>query len=127
MDKNFFYIVTEFCSGGELFDRIVKAGSLSEKKAAKVMTQILLAINYCHKNKIVHRDLKPENILYESSDENSSLKIIDFGTSTLLNSGKILKEHVGTVHFSHLLLYIYISIISSPITLLLRSSRVSMT
>ena len=97
VDKNFFYIVTEFCSGGELFDRIVKAGSLSEKKAAKVMTQILLAINYCHKNKIVHRDLKPENILYECADENSSLKIIDFGTSTLLNSGKILKDHVGTV------------------------------
>ena len=89
--------MTEFCSGGELFDRISKAGSFSEKKAAKVMTQILLAINYCHKNKIVHRDLKPENILYESPDENSSLKIIDFGTSTLLNAGKILKDHVGTV------------------------------
>ncbi len=96
--------MTEFCSGGELFDRIGKAGSFSEKNAAKVMTQILLAINYCHKNKIVHRDLKPENILYDSPDENSSLKIIDFGTSTLLNAGKILKEHVGTVehHFFYI-------------------------
>lgn len=98
VDKNFFYIVTEYCSGGELFDRIVKAGSFSEKKAARVMTELLLAINYCHNNKIVHRDLKPENILCESADENSSIKIIDFGTSTLLRSGN-LKEHVGTVSF----------------------------
>ena len=74
------------------------------------MTQILLAINYCHKNKIVHRDLKPENILYENSDEDSSLKIIDFGTSTLLNAGKILKEHVGTVYIYNYPYYIYIYI-----------------
>ena len=60
------------------------------------MTELLLAINYCHNNKIVHRDLKPENILCESADENSSIKIIDFGTSTLMSSGK-LQEHVGTV------------------------------
>lgn len=97
MDKNFFYIVTEYCSGGELFDRIVKAGSLTERKAAKVMKELLLAINYCHTNNIVHRDLKPENILCEDTNENSAIKIIDFGTSTLLSTGKILKDHVGTV------------------------------
>lgn len=98
-DKNNIYIVTEYCSGGELFDRIVKAGSLSEKKAAGVMNQILLAINYCHKHDIVHRDLKPENILYDTKDENSSLKIIDFGTSAIFNSKTKLKEHVGTAYY----------------------------
>eukprot|EP00828_Plagiopyla_frontata_P021266 TRINITY_DN2767_c0_g1_i2.p1 TRINITY_DN2767_c0_g1~~TRINITY_DN2767_c0_g1_i2.p1 ORF type:complete len:106 (-),score=35.01 TRINITY_DN2767_c0_g1_i2:3-320(-) len=43
------YIVTEFCKGGELFDRISSGKwDFSEKKAAIVMEQILAAINYCH-------------------------------------------------------------------------------
>ena len=92
-----FYIVTEFCQGGELFERIVEAGYFSEKKAAKVMLQILLAINYVHKKNIVHRDLKPENILYDTKDLDSNLKIIDFGTSTVFNPKKKLEDNVGTV------------------------------
>jgi len=36
---------------------------------------------YCHKYNIVHRDLKPENILYLNEEEDSPLKVIDFGTA----------------------------------------------
>ncbi len=96
-DKNSIYLVTEFCSGGELFERIVEAGFFSEKRASKIMYQILLAINYCHKNNVVHRDLKPENILYETKDPESPLKIIDFGTAGVINPNKKLDENVGTV------------------------------
>ena len=32
----------------------------------------------------MHRDLKPENILYETDDIDSLIKIIDFGTSRVL-------------------------------------------
>jgi calcium-dependent protein kinase len=95
--------VTEFCSGGELFDRIVKTGSFSERKAAQVMNQLLLAINYCHKNNIVHRDLKPENLLYENESENSPIKLIDFGTSVFVHSKENLRENVGTVIIINLL------------------------
>ena len=76
----------------------MKAGSFSEKKASRVMYQILLAINYCHKANIIHRDLKPENILYESSDPEAPLKIIDFGTSVIYNPQKKMEDNVGTVH-----------------------------
>lgn len=100
-DKNEFYIVSELCSGGELFERIVKAGSFSEKKASKVLFQILLAINYCHKHQIIHRDLKPENILYESPDPDAPLKIIDFGTSVKYNPNKKMDDNVGTVSFEN--------------------------
>lgn len=105
--------MTEYCSGGELFDRIVKNGSFSERKAAQVMTQLLLAINYCHKNNIVHRDLKPENLLYENLADNSPLKLIDFGTSVFVGSKGKLKENVGTVlEFTKLLMIIFFYIIS---------------
>ena len=34
---------------------------------------------------IAHRDLKPENFLFETKDQNSDLKIIDFGLSKIIN------------------------------------------
>ena len=73
-----FYVVTELCEGGELFDEIIKRNHFSEKDAAEIMLQVLKAINYCHANDICHRDLKPENILIESE---GLIKVIDFGTA----------------------------------------------
>ena len=64
-DEKRYYIVTDICKGGELFDEIVARGKFSERDAAMLLKQVLGCINYCHKNNIVHRDLKPENILLE--------------------------------------------------------------
>jgi len=91
-DPRHFYIVTELCTGGELFDRIIKSHHFSEKKAAETLKQILSAIVYCHDNKIVHRDLKPENILYESSKADSFLKVIDFGTSRIYDPNRKMAQ-----------------------------------
>ena len=79
-DKNNIYLVTELCSGGELFDEIITRQQFSEKDAAKIMEQVISAVNYCHLQKVVHRDLKPENVLLDSKN-NDIVKIIDFGTS----------------------------------------------
>jgi calcium-dependent protein kinase len=68
-DEKRYYIVTDICKGGELFDEILNRGKFSEKDAAVLMKQVLSCINYCHQNRIVHRDLKPENILLEQNKE----------------------------------------------------------
>lgn len=47
--------MTELCTGGELFDRILESGRLNEDDAANIMKQVLSAVFYCHKNNIVHR------------------------------------------------------------------------
>ncbi len=83
------YLVTELCEGGELFERIVKNEYFNEQLAAKTFKMILMALNYCHSQNIVHRDLKPENFLYQSADEDSDLKIIDFGLSKILATDKL--------------------------------------
>jgi serine/threonine protein kinase len=75
------------CSGGELFERIIEKEYFNEQYAAVVFKQILEAINYCHNNGVCHRDLKPENFLYETKDDASDLKVIDFGLSKILDGG----------------------------------------
>ena len=68
-DDRRYYLVTEICKGGELFDEIIKNNKFDETDAAVVIKQVLSCVNYCHKNNIVHRDLKPENILLEEGKQ----------------------------------------------------------
>lgn len=79
-DDKYHYLISEFCSGGELFDKVYLQQAYTEKIAATYMKQILSAISYCHINNICHRDLKPENILFDGYGP--LLKILDFGSST---------------------------------------------
>lgn len=86
-DQDYVHLVTDLCTGGELFDRIVERSTnptggtncFSEEEASKTVYQILKAVQYMHKQGVVHRDIKPENILLETKEEDSSIKIIDFG------------------------------------------------
>ena len=72
-------LVMELMEGGELFDRVIKKGSLTEREASAVMRQVVEALSFCHRRSIAHRDLKPENLLYASEDEGALLKLSDFG------------------------------------------------
>ncbi|CAK9030650.1 Calcium/calmodulin-dependent protein kinase type 1 (CaM kinase I) (MnCaMKI), partial [Durusdinium trenchii] len=78
-DKNHVYVVTELAKGGELFDRIVQREFYSEKDAAVVVKTVAEALKYLNDRGIVHRDLKPENILLVDDDDDSALKLADFG------------------------------------------------
>eukprot|EP00352_Strombidinopsis_acuminata_P004002 CAMPEP_0176397868 /NCGR_PEP_ID=MMETSP0126-20121128/45466_1 /TAXON_ID=141414 ORGANISM="Strombidinopsis acuminatum, Strain SPMC142" /NCGR_SAMPLE_ID=MMETSP0126 /ASSEMBLY_ACC=CAM_ASM_000229 /LENGTH=408 /DNA_ID=CAMNT_0017772431 /DNA_START=230 /DNA_END=1456 /DNA_ORIENTATION=- len=98
-DEKRYYIVTEICKGGELFDEILARGKFNEKDAAVLIKQVLSCINYCHSAKIVHRDLKPENILLEQNKEFDQIKIIDFGTSLVYDPNKKLDEKLGTPYY----------------------------
>ena len=40
-----------------------------------------------HKNNVCHRDLKPENFLFDSKDDGSDIKVIDFGLSKIMDIG----------------------------------------
>lgn len=60
------YLIMEFCSGGELFDRIVETGHFTEVQVAIVMQQLLMGIFHLHEIKVIHRDLKTQNLLFSS-------------------------------------------------------------
>ncbi|XP_075073857.1 calcium and calcium/calmodulin-dependent serine/threonine-protein kinase-like isoform X1 [Nicotiana tabacum] len=81
-DSSGVHLILELCEGGELFDRIVARG-YNEAGAAAVVRQIAKGLEALHGASIVHRDLKPENCLFLNKDENSPLKIMDFGLSSI--------------------------------------------
>jgi len=54
-DAKNFYIVSEVCSGGELFEKISEQGTFTENDASSIFKQILSAISYSHINNVVHR------------------------------------------------------------------------
>lgn len=87
-DSKYLHLVTELCTGGELFDRIIAKtqsaeGHFSEHDAACLVHDILDAIAYCHDVKgIVHRDLKPENFLFLTEAQDAPIKIIDCKSAT---------------------------------------------
>lgn len=87
-------LVMELCSGGELFDRISKRGSYSEKAAAVIMRQVVNVVNACHFMGVIHRDLKPENFLMVSRDEDSPIKATDFGLSVFIEEGRFFYLYV---------------------------------
>ena len=104
-DNRYVFLIMEECLGGELFDRIldrIESKKLySEKEACQIFKQMMSAVSYCHNEKICHRDLKPENLLFLTKEENSPIKVIDFGLSKTVITGKDqkhnMKTKVGTV------------------------------
>ncbi|MCQ2821070.1 MAG: protein kinase [archaeon] len=103
-DSTSLYLIMEECMGGEFFNRLSKRSKeknmYTEKEAAGIFRQILEAINYLHTHGVCHRDIKPENILFSTIEEDSAIKLIDFGLSKVaFNSGKEMTDSVGTLFY----------------------------
>ncbi|CAD7952873.1 unnamed protein product [Amoebophrya sp. A25] len=101
-DPDFYYIVMEFYTGGELFQRILEIKRFSECDAAFLGFQMMLALEYIHSLRIVHRDVKAENFLFTApgSIYNTPLKLIDFGMAVKRQDDQqVLHELCGSPHY----------------------------
>ncbi|KAJ0523374.1 putative mitogen-activated protein kinase kinase kinase STE-STE11 family [Helianthus annuus] len=71
-------IFLEFVPGGSISSLLGKFGSFPESVIRMYTKQILLGLEYLHKNGIMHRDIKGANILV---DNKGQIKLADFGAS----------------------------------------------
>ncbi|MEO7348651.1 MAG: Stk1 family PASTA domain-containing Ser/Thr kinase [Terrimesophilobacter sp.] len=69
------FIVMEFVDGRLLKD-IISDGPLEPTEAARIVAQVLTALEYSHRALLVHRDIKPGNIMVT---QNGQVKVMDFG------------------------------------------------
>ena len=95
--ENNIWLVTELCSGGELFDYLAEKGRLSEDETRMVFGQLCLAVAYIHEKGIVHRDLKLENVLL---DEHCRVKLGDFGFTREFERSSLLETFCGTTGYA---------------------------
>ncbi|XP_058112174.1 mitogen-activated protein kinase kinase kinase NPK1 [Magnolia sinica] len=71
-------ILLEFVPGGSISSLLGKFGSFPEAVIRNYTKQLLLGLEYLHRNGIMHRDIKGANILV---DNKGCIKVADFGAS----------------------------------------------
>ena len=99
-----YYIVTEYCKKGELFEYI--NNKYTEKQLAVLFYQVFSGLCYLHEKKILHRDLKLENLMISEIEKDINtgeeyfwIKIIDFGTAKIFERKKKEKEIIGSSYY----------------------------
>ncbi|CEG37532.1 camk protein kinase [Plasmopara halstedii] len=94
-----YVLVTELVTGGELYDDLVQHGVFEEDRAKDLVRELASTLEYLHSRKVVHADLKPENILL-SRDNETGLRLIDFGQSFRLNDNSRPQLDVCTTAYA---------------------------
>lgn len=95
-EKFFQMIMEKHGSGMDLFEFIDRRPLMDEKLACFIFRQIAKAVDYLHSLNILHRDIKDENIII---DQNFHIKLIDFGSATFMEKGKLFSTFYGTTEY----------------------------
>lgn len=91
-DEGTAFIAMEFVEGRELKDYFDGNQRFPMSEIVRVMSQLLDALDFSHKNGVVHRDIKPSNIILL---KDGTVKVADFGiarveSSNLTQAGSVL-------------------------------------
>ncbi|EMS64397.1 Serine/threonine-protein kinase HT1 [Triticum urartu] len=87
-------IVTEFMSGGSVYDYLHKHKGIFKLPAlVGVAMDVSKGMSYLHQNNIIHRDLKTANLLM---DENGMVKVADFGVARVKVQSGVMTAETGT-------------------------------
>lgn len=71
----------EYADKGSLSSLIKNVKPLPLDTCRFFIAELVLALEYLHKQQIIHRDMKPENILIDSDYH---IKLCDFGEAKII-------------------------------------------
>lgn len=72
-----FFIVMEFCEGGNLRDLLQGRKKLTPEESLRIMEECAQGLAYSHARGLTHRDIKPTNILIAVNT--GQAKLVDYG------------------------------------------------
>ena len=79
-DNEIHCLISEYCSGSDLFDIIMLRGAFNNNCAAYIFKQLCMSVKYMHSRNIAHLDLSLENLCLTN---NGDIRIIDFGSAAM--------------------------------------------
>jgi len=95
--NKYIYLVTEYLSGKDLIEKLIKKKRFNEEEALRIFFQLLDALTYMHKMSICHLNLRAEHILF---DKNNRPKIVGFGYSTFYEKDKNIEGGYGSLCYA---------------------------
>mmetsp|Transcript_39149 Transcript_39149/g.54353 ORF Transcript_39149/g.54353 Transcript_39149/m.54353 type:complete len:817 (+) Transcript_39149:48-2498(+) len=95
-DQDYLYLILEHMAGGELFSLLVELNVVPASMARMFAAEVLLGLEFMHRNGLVYRDLKPENMLITRGGH---IKIADLGFCKPLERGEKTYTTCGTADY----------------------------
>lgn len=76
---------------GASLNKLVKSAPVPAERLIPILRQICKGLAAAHRKAVVHRDIKPDNVMLVRKDGREDVvKIVDFGISSLLASGRAI-------------------------------------
>ncbi|OAG31557.1 putative protein kinase C delta type [Nematocida displodere] len=91
-DTHVFFII-EFVAGGDLYYHIQRT-VFTENTVRQILAEIILGVEFLHKNNVIYRNLKLANVLV---DEDGHVKITDFSLCSIGAKNGIAHTFCGTI------------------------------
>lgn len=93
------YFTMDYCPGKTLRRLLREEERLSCLQSFNIIRKVLRALSTAHGLGIIHRDLKPANVLIVEDERKDTVRILDFGIATSLQTAAETDEGLGSLHY----------------------------
>lgn len=82
------WIIMDYCAGGSL-RTLLRPGRIEEIYLGVIVREVLIALQYIHKQNVIHRDIKAANVLITNEGK---VQLCDFGVAAQLSSTSLRRN-----------------------------------